>query len=252
MNQRSVTARIADDLRARITSGELASGAFLPSESELVEQYEASRGTVRRALAALVNQGLVSSKAGIGHFVRRREQLRYPANSAESRQGRQTATQDVWRSWVASLGRVGDAIVDVSTGVPPAHVGEAFGIGRNEHVVTRRRIRLVDGEPWMISTAHYPMAIAGGTPLAQAGDLQPGPLVLLRELGHEPVRHVDEIRGRMPTPDEAAALHLDPGVPLIEDTRISCDPEGRPCRATVNLFPADRFVITYDVDEGRP
>ncbi|MGC9670977.1 GntR family transcriptional regulator [Planosporangium sp. 12N6] len=251
MDDRTVGNRIAADLRRRIVTGALPPGAGLPSERELGEQYNASRGTIRRALGILVNEGLVTSRSGLGHFVRSGEQVRFPHSLAESRAGRQAATQDVWRSWVAGLGRKGDAILTVAIDVPPAHVAEAFGIPAGEKVVIRRRTRLVDGEPWMLSDAHFPLSIAGDTPLAQAGDLQPGPLVLLRELGHEPVRHADEIRGRMPTPEEAKALSLEAGVPIIEVTRVSCDKNGTTVRATVNVFPANRFIVVYDLDEDR-
>jgi GntR family transcriptional regulator len=249
MEQRTLTHRIADDLRRDIASGKLPPGQGLPSERELVEHYAASRGTVRRALAVLVNEGLVSSRSGLGHFVRDRQQLRFPFQGAESRRGRQGATLDVWRSWVETIGRTGDAILSVAIDIPPTHVAEAFGLATTEPVVIRKRTRLVDGEPWMLSNAHFPLSIAEGTPLAQAGDLQPGPLVILRDLGHEPVRHVDEIRSRMPTPDEALALHIDSGVPLIEITRVSCDKDGLTVRATVNVFPGDRFVVSYELDE---
>ena len=41
---------IADDLRRMIESGELAGGEQLPTEIELMEQYEASRNTIRDAI----------------------------------------------------------------------------------------------------------------------------------------------------------------------------------------------------------
>jgi len=44
---------IADDLRRMIESGELAGGEQLPTEIELMEQYEASRNTIRDAIKLL-------------------------------------------------------------------------------------------------------------------------------------------------------------------------------------------------------
>ncbi len=48
---------IATDLIRRVNSGEFSSGAFLPTERELQEDYETSRTTVRRALIHLIEQG---------------------------------------------------------------------------------------------------------------------------------------------------------------------------------------------------
>lgn len=61
--------QIADDLRQRIQTGELAPGAMIPSELALVEQHGVSRGTVRSALAALVEDGLVEVVPGQGRRV---------------------------------------------------------------------------------------------------------------------------------------------------------------------------------------
>lgn len=57
---------IADDLRGRITRGEFAVGAMLPTEKELLQGYRVSRHTVRAALQQLREQGFVSMRRGSG------------------------------------------------------------------------------------------------------------------------------------------------------------------------------------------
>jgi DNA-binding GntR family transcriptional regulator len=61
--------RIADDLRRRLAAGELAPGELVPSELALVEQHRVSRGTVRAALALLVEEGLIEPVPGQGRRV---------------------------------------------------------------------------------------------------------------------------------------------------------------------------------------
>src|SRR5260370_30266026 len=61
--------QIADRLRDQISSGALAPGERLPSEPDLVRDYDASRNTVRLAIALLTNQGLVVTRQGLGTFV---------------------------------------------------------------------------------------------------------------------------------------------------------------------------------------
>jgi DNA-binding GntR family transcriptional regulator len=61
--------RIAEDLRARIISGELATGQRVPSEAELMRRYGVSRGTARQGLALLEAAGLVRAVHGKGRFV---------------------------------------------------------------------------------------------------------------------------------------------------------------------------------------
>ena len=66
-------------LHSKIVHGEWQPGDMIPTESELIEQYEVSRMTVRQALDILVNEGLIyrqqgrgTDKAGIGY---RRDRL---------------------------------------------------------------------------------------------------------------------------------------------------------------------------------
>jgi DNA-binding GntR family transcriptional regulator len=64
--------RVADDISARITSGELAPGARLRAERDLAVYYEVSYGTVRRAMALLRERGLITTIHGRGTFVSQR------------------------------------------------------------------------------------------------------------------------------------------------------------------------------------
>lgn len=62
---------VTQQLRAAIVSGELASGARLPTELELSEAFGVSRATIREALGSLVGQGLIGKARGLngGSFV---------------------------------------------------------------------------------------------------------------------------------------------------------------------------------------
>lgn len=62
--------RVADDIAARIASGELAAGARLRAERELAGYYGVAYGTIRRAMAVLRERGLIETVHGRGTFVR--------------------------------------------------------------------------------------------------------------------------------------------------------------------------------------
>jgi DNA-binding LacI/PurR family transcriptional regulator len=57
---------IADTLREEIRNGRFAKGAFLPTERDLQSEYAVSRGTVRRALAALIESGWAEARPNRG------------------------------------------------------------------------------------------------------------------------------------------------------------------------------------------
>lgn len=61
--------RVADDIAARIASGELTSGTRLRAERELAEHYEVSYGTMRHAMALLRERGLIRTVHGRGTYV---------------------------------------------------------------------------------------------------------------------------------------------------------------------------------------
>jgi DNA-binding GntR family transcriptional regulator len=61
--------RIADGLRERITSGELAPGMPMPSITTLSQEYGVARQTAAKALRMLETEGLVRRIPGLGYYV---------------------------------------------------------------------------------------------------------------------------------------------------------------------------------------
>jgi DNA-binding GntR family transcriptional regulator len=60
---------IATRLQKEIRLGNVAVGDLLPTETELMARYSASRQTVREALRILMDQGLIVRRAGLGSVV---------------------------------------------------------------------------------------------------------------------------------------------------------------------------------------
>src|SRR3954471_4073923 len=79
---------ILDELRASILGGELDAGQKLPSENQLAERFGTTRPTVRRALALLKAEGLVSTQQGRGVFVRPKPHVRLLLSGAAFRRHR--------------------------------------------------------------------------------------------------------------------------------------------------------------------
>jgi GntR family transcriptional regulator len=72
---------ISEQLRSRILSKEFQPGEQLPSEHQLISEFEVSRITVRRVIANLVNQGLVVARRGKGVFVKEQQKVTYSLSS---------------------------------------------------------------------------------------------------------------------------------------------------------------------------
>ena len=64
-----VYVRVADDIAARIASGELAPGTRLRAERDLATHYGVAYGTIRRAMQLLRERELIVTIHGRGTFV---------------------------------------------------------------------------------------------------------------------------------------------------------------------------------------
>ncbi len=60
---------MVDAVRGQITSGELKPGDRLPSNLQLINRFDLSQGSVRRAMLTLKADGLVYGRPGVGVFV---------------------------------------------------------------------------------------------------------------------------------------------------------------------------------------
>jgi GntR family transcriptional regulator len=123
---------IADELRRRVQVGDLGAAKVLPSESDLSEQYAASRVTVRRALEILRDEGLVDSRQGFGWFV--------PSDPLRQTLGRLgTIERQLSDEGVESTRRV----LDFRFVAAPARARQVLGC---ESVLRVRRLNLADVE----------------------------------------------------------------------------------------------------------
>jgi len=65
----AVFKKIGDDIRQRIVIEKMIPGDKLPSENELVKEFQVSRTTIQRALRYLEKQGIIRREKGKGSFV---------------------------------------------------------------------------------------------------------------------------------------------------------------------------------------
>jgi DNA-binding GntR family transcriptional regulator len=247
----TLTQRIAADVRRAITAGAIPPGGLLPSEIEYVEQYGASRGTIRRALQQLVGEGVITVHPGKGYVVRSHDALEWWPGTFEHTSHRRDsapdASYDAWASDVVGQGRQPQQEVDVALIPAPPVVAERLGLEPEKDLVAvRRRLRRVDAVPWQIADSYYPEDIARDSPIMTPGDLTiPGGL--MAHVGHRQTRFVDEITVRMPTVMETSRLELPAATPVAEHLRTGFDEAGRAVRVIITIAPGDRHKIMYEV-----
>lgn len=136
-HRRSLRHQLADELRSQVLSGELGTGAQLPSEPELARRMHVSRSSLRSAITLLEQEGLLRRVHGSGTYVNDRPLLRDDISHNLS-----------VTAMIAATGKTpGARYTAASLDVAPAEVAAAFGVPDGTQLSTLRRIRTADGQP---------------------------------------------------------------------------------------------------------
>lgn len=238
--------QLADQLRARIKSGEYAPGSRLHSERELSDMYQTSRVTVRQAIAELRAEGVIAAEHGRGLFVRQRPPVqrlgRTRLSSRERQAGRGTFTTD------ASTQQFTPRVeVDVRTETADARTAEQLQLDHGTTVVIRDRLMFADDHPVQIARSRLPYALVADTPIQQENTGPGGIYARLAEIGHAPTHFVESVAARMPTPEEAAALQLIEGTPVLLISRVAFDAADTPVETNDMILAADRYELVYEI-----
>jgi GntR family transcriptional regulator len=107
---------------------------------------------------------------------------------------------------------------------------------------------LVDEEPYQLGDSYYVHDLVKDTAIAEPAPVEEGVLAVLERAHGQPVSYyVDELSFRMPTPDEAAILKLDPGVCVVRVVRVAYDAADHPVEAFDQLLAGDKHVLVYEV-----
>jgi len=240
--------QISDDLRAQIESGELGPGRQLPTEIELMEQYDASKNTVRDAIKLLTARGLVEPRPGQGTFVVERINPFVSTLSSDSRSGDEGV---YYIAEVQGSGRkpgISDPRVEVQ--LANAVIANALHVEEGAQVVSRHQQRYIDDIPWSLQTSFYPITFVqrGAFRLLEAAAIDGGAVSYLAEaLGIKQVGYQDSIAFR--TPDEIENLFFklpgDGQTPVFEIFRVGFGSDGSRVGLTITVYPADRnrFII---------
>lgn len=245
----SLSRRIASDLREAILRGDLAPGALLPSERELIDRYGTTKSTASKVVGILLAEGLVTTEFGRGTFVRHRPPLRR-ISAARRHAAHRSAGKPVFDIQAIAQGQVPSRrMLFVGRRGIPVHSADWLRVAPETDVVVRQRLQLLDDEPAVLSTSYYPVWVAGGTRMESPDPLPEGPDELIESLGHRFSHGIEVFRASMPTPDEATTLALRPGVPVVHMWHVDYDQQDQPLQVAHDIYAADRHEFAYEWNE---
>lgn len=237
--------RIADALKRAVAAGEFGPGDRLPGENELMARHGVARMTARQALGVLTSEGLAEARKGAGVFVRDFQPIRRRSVPRLARE-QWGEGRSVWAADVPDRELVVD---EVSVGEEPAAdaVAARLDLTPGDAVIVRRRRFVLDGKPVLLSTSYLPAGLVAGSAITRPDTGLGGVYARLAELGAAPARFREEVRSRMPAPEEADRLCLPAGTPVILIGRTAATADGRTVEVNEMILDS-AYVLEYDVD----
>jgi GntR family transcriptional regulator, phosphonate transport system regulatory protein len=229
--------QIADQMRQAIGTGALGADGRLPPEFALSERFGVNRHTVRSAIAALVQEGVLRAEQGRGTFVESRKRLSYPI-SARTRFS--TGLRDQTKDRRSTL--LADAVEAASD-----RVGEALGLRAGDSVIRLETLSEADGRPVSRATSWFDaQRFAGFAKLyASTGSITAS----FKAFGIDDYfRHSTLVSARHADTADLADLKLSPGAIVLVAVAINVDAEGKPIQFAETRFAADRVELTVTTE----
>ena len=237
MPRESLWSAISDTLRTEIAQGAYRPGARLPTEAELSTRFGVNRHTLRRALAALAESGVVVSRRGSGVFV--------AAQPTDYRLGRRVR----FHQNVSESGRTPSRrIMRLETRPAARDEAAALGLENGAAVHVVEGVSLADGLPLAVFQSIFPAARLPGLLLAMEG--QSSVTAALAACGLADYTRKDtRLTAKSADPVQALALQLRPGAPVLRSVALNVDATGCPVELGTTWFAGDRVTLTVSPDQ---
>ena len=226
--------QIAERLKADIRSGVWGQGTKLPAEAELASRFGVNRHTVRRAMAELANEGLVSSRQGRGTFVECAP-INYPI-------GARTRFSEIISGQAKEPG--GRLIASFRETAAPWLIDKLrLPAGAAVHRI--ETLHVADGVPVSVSTAWFPAARFPDLVLhyAETGSVTKA---LAAHGVTDYSRARTDISARAADQDEAQLLQIPAGTPVLVTAVLNVDKSGAPVQVARTRFAAERVQLTVE------
>ena len=221
--------QLAELIQNQIEDGDLKPGGQIPSERELMEQFDISRNTVRMAIESLLKDGLV---------------YRVPTKGTFVAPGKMQFGLFNLRSFSEEMRLLGmqpsSRILDFSLVTPSPRISLSLRLDPEQSAFRIERLQLADGEPMALNTSYIPQHICPdltrseleGCSLYQVFEEQFGLLIWRSERVIEPVTARDY---------EAEMLKVRQGNSLLLVEGTTYLVENQPFEYVKLIYRSDRF-----------
>ncbi len=225
--------QIADQIRFAIGTGEFVEK--LPPEMALAARFGVNRHTVRGAIAALVQEGVLRAEQGRGTFIEERKRFAYPI-------GTRTRFSEGLKDQARDRRGI---LLSHSIGPADAATTEALDLAHGSAVLRLETLSEADGRPVSRATSYFDLVRFDGLEHAYA---RTGSVTTaLREFGVEDYfRHSTLISARHAQASDLADLRLSPGAIVLVTTYVNVDQQAAPIQYSETRFAADLVELSVN------
>jgi GntR family phosphonate transport system transcriptional regulator len=226
--------QVADGIERGIADGTYPSGEKLPGENEIAEIYRVNRHTVRRALAALAERGLVRAERGSGTYVEAAK-LTYPLRS-------RTRFSEI----VGAGGHQPDGKL-IGSSIEPAtrELAKLLALKTGAPLVRMEDLRFSDRKPICFATTWLP-----ADRFPEAAALFDRLHSITKMLAHYGIndyrRRSTRITAAIVSASDAGQLDLALGKPILIVDSVDVGPDGTPVLTSHSRFVAERVEFMVD------
>lgn len=225
---------VADELERAIAVGSFQPGTKLPGELDIAARFRVNRHTVRRAIAALAERGLVRAEQGSGTYVAA-PRLAYPIRT------RTRFSEIVGGSGRAAQGR----LIATTLEGADATTAKRLKLKPGAPVVRIELLRHADRIPLCAATSWLPAPRFSG-----AAEIYATTQSMTRTLAHFGVddyaRQSTRVTAAIVDAPDALRLELTPGRPILVVESVDADNDACPVLTTRARFAADRLELLIE------
>tara|TARA_R110000850_G_scaffold32486_4_gene89538 strand:+ start:105 stop:818 length:714 start_codon:yes stop_codon:yes gene_type:complete len=223
---------IAASLRSDIVEGLYHEGAKLPTEAALAMRFGVNRHTVRQALKALADEGIVHARRGAGVFVTTTptdypigRRVRFHQNLTDA--GRSPSKKVLLlETRIAHTSEAEALRLEIGALV---HVYEGLSLMENQPIALFRSVFPADRLPDLPNHLRNNPSVTAG--LAQSGVA-------------DYTRVSTRVNAKLATATQALQLRIVEHAPILRTISVNADPDGTPIEVGRTWFAGDRITLT--------
>jgi GntR family transcriptional regulator len=219
-------------IREAVRTGTLVAGEALPSERDLASELGVSRVTVRKAIAGLVEQGLLVQRWGSGTFIASERRVEQPLSRLSS------FTDDMRARGM----KPSAMILQRTTGPAAPNESMALNLSPGAPVSRIHRLRLADEVPMAIENAVVPQRFLPDPQLVD-GSLY----AALGARGLMPSRALQRLHAVLLDKDQARLLKVPSGSPALYIERRSFLATGEAIEFTSSYYRGDAYDFVAEL-----